>query len=209
MITIQDFVQELSKKESTSDCSNPYESKNACRNLSRYLQYFLSKKAKILLIGEAPGYRGCGITGIPFTNPHTIQKSEAQFFQDCRHELLVQNQTSEASARAVWEILEEYNSHVLLWNVFPFHPHKPNDPSSNRKPSQMEIDIGKKLLQKILDLFEPTVIIAVGRVSQNLLNKIQLSQKIQYVRHPSYGGKNEFREGMRKILNNTLSAEDI
>ena len=38
------------------------------QNLEIYLQEMLDRDPKVLLVGEAPGFRGMRITGVPFTN---------------------------------------------------------------------------------------------------------------------------------------------
>jgi hypothetical protein len=67
MNDIEDFVIDLTKKRNTATVSNPYLKKDVADNLHRYLVAMHKMKGKrILLVGEAPGYKGCGITGIPF-----------------------------------------------------------------------------------------------------------------------------------------------
>ena len=37
-------------------------------NLSLYLRRMAERQPRLLLLGEAPGYRGCRVTGVPFTS---------------------------------------------------------------------------------------------------------------------------------------------
>jgi hypothetical protein len=43
------------------------------RNLELYLEEMLDRAPKVLLLGEAPGFRGMRITGVPFTNRTMFQ----------------------------------------------------------------------------------------------------------------------------------------
>lgn len=72
MDRIKLFIDELSKEESTSELTNVYSPKihqgKICReNLYNYFQRIKNNNSKVMLIGEAPGYNGCRLSGIAFT----------------------------------------------------------------------------------------------------------------------------------------------
>jgi uracil DNA glycosylase superfamily protein len=76
------------------------------------------RRAGILLVGEAPGYLGARVSGIPFTSERQLTGSGP----------------AEATATIVRRVLAELGveDEILLWNVVPTHPHRPGNPSSNR-----------------------------------------------------------------------------
>ena len=79
-----------------------------------------SLNPKILLLGEAPGYKGCKLSGIPFTSEYHILHEE--FFKDGFAVFDRTNPNKEASACAIWEVLSGINKLPLMWNIYPFHP---------------------------------------------------------------------------------------
>ena len=71
--SVSAFVQQLSVAPSVPGRNNFFDAShpaNAQRrsNLEVYLQDMMDRAPKVLLLGEAPGFRGMRITGVPFTN---------------------------------------------------------------------------------------------------------------------------------------------
>ena len=144
------------------------------QRLSSYLQ--ARRSAQVLLVGEAAGYRGARVSGIPFT-------SERQ---------LSGHGPAEASATIVHRVLAELGleESVVLWNLVPTHPHLPGKPLSNRRPTSAEIEQSRWFLD-LLVCWRRTI--AVGRLAECELGG-------RYVRHPSHGGAHAFRNGLIAAL---------
>jgi len=133
------------------------------------LRVYLESRADatLLLVGEAPGYRGARVSGVPFT-------SERQ---------LTGRGPAEATATIVQRVLAELELEALCWNVVPTHP---GSESSNRRPTWPEILAARPFLD---ELAENRRLIAVGRLAARVT-------EAPYVRHPSHGGAAGFRAGL-------------
>ena len=46
----------------------------------------------------------------------------------------------ERTANVIWRMLMRIDEPIFLWNVFPLHPHEPDDPMSNRRHTAKERD---------------------------------------------------------------------
>jgi uracil-DNA glycosylase len=178
--------------------SNPYSSPERLRNLGAYLGALCdSSYSGHLLVGEAPGYKGGAVTGIPFTSQDVLATSRHPFVAALRPSLTIPGRSAEATASVVWGHLEECDAVPAMWNVFPFHPHKANMPRSNRKPNRAEVEEGKQFLPLILDILRPDTVIAVGGTAAGAFSRLFPTTDVVYVRHPSYGGKADFLSGVQ------------
>ena len=120
MQTIQEFIDELKKYKNTLTVSNPYLEAGVSENLKAYLELMLSIDGKrILLIGEAPGYKGCKITGIPFTSGRVFDKVEHPILTQLKNKLRLSKIESENTATIVWNYLATKNNTPLFWNLLP------------------------------------------------------------------------------------------
>ena len=133
--------------------------------LREYLE--ARQSSPLLLVGEAAGYLGARISGIPFT-------SERQ---------LTGRGPAEASATIVQRVLAELELDALCWNVVPTHP---GTATSNRRPTAAEVEAARPFLER---LARDRRVIAVGRLAAQVTGA-------PYVRHPSHGGATGFAAGL-------------
>ncbi|KTR04253.1 hypothetical protein NS184_12385 [Curtobacterium luteum] len=104
------------------------------RNLATYLDT-VGRAATMLLVAEAPGWRGMTNTGVPFTSTRELGP-----------EYLVPPEPSapwEASSRVVQAVLAEWTGPLpVAWAVFPHHPFAAPDRLTNRTPRPAEVRAG-------------------------------------------------------------------
>jgi uracil-DNA glycosylase len=211
-MSIDSFIDNLAKTAVSSKVTNQYTLKtknhtpNQIRrdNLHAYLKQMATVQPTFMLVGEAPGYRGARLTGIPFVSPDILKQLPSRLGIP---PLVTPNEwphiQKEASATIMWETLAHLTARTvtavpLIWNAFPFHPHKPYKPQSNRKPTQKELEIGRPFLQELHNLFTIHTIIAVGNTAAHALTRWNIPH--EKVRHPSHGGKADFQTGLFKLL---------
>lgn len=204
---LKSFVEDLAAIEVTPNVYNQYsyeykESSIRRDNLLIYLKQMYKLKPKIMLVGEAPGYRGSRLTGVPFTSEHLLVNNMDGldlFGMDKGYRLAYPKEKllKEATATIIWNTFLQYDIKALSWNAFPFHPHKKDYEESNRTPLKKELLIGEKPLLEMIEMFEIKKVIAMGNKAEESLNKLGID--CHKVRHPAQGGKNEFVEGIKKF----------
>jgi len=165
------------------------------RNLRKYLESH-PEKPKALLVGEAPGYRGCRFSGVPFTSEAQLCSGILSFTGE--RSSRINPPWKENTATIFWKVMIRYHPKFIAWNCFPFHPHTPNNRLTNRHPKKREIERYSKTLSDVISLIEPKVIIAVGKKAEETLQNMNHDPK--YVRHPARGGAMKFKQGITKIL---------
>lgn len=197
---IREFVEKLARTEAPAHARNLWdysrpENEIRRRNLEGYFTAMQAHKPRALLVGEAPGYRGCGRVGMPFSSEKLVL--EHPFFAD-RSTFSIENLDApmgEASASIVWKTFDSLGFYPLMWAAYPFHPHKPGDPSTNRAPRPDEVELGSPFVRDLIDIFGITDLVAVGRVAEKTL--ATMGYEAHPVRHPSHGGAVLFAEGLK------------
>ncbi|MBX2848049.1 MAG: uracil-DNA glycosylase [Acidiferrobacterales bacterium] len=202
MNPIDEFVLRLSKKRNTSIVSNPYIKPELASNLKVYLNAIDQIPTKpILLIGEALGFKGGKLTGIPFSSGQIFERFEHPFLSQIKSDIILRDVESENTATIVWEYLSARGITPLCWNAFPFHPHPKGQKNKNRAPTAKEVKSGQRYLKQLQIIFESEIIIGVGSKGAHCARAAFPERHIIAVRHPSFGGKSEFIRGMDKVLN--------
>jgi len=197
---LDNFLISLSERESSNIVYNHYRDKDIRNNLRLYFEYLLLHWNDVLVVGETPGYRGCRLTGIPFASGEIIKKCQHEIFKEIRSKIKLNETSCENTATILWSYLRNHSSVSVFWNAFPFHPHKYGIPESNRKPTTSELEEGKQYLKAVYCLFQPKRLCSLGRIGEAVLRETFPNERIEYIRHPSYGGKKNCIEGLEKIL---------
>ena len=203
----ESFIDELAMTEVSQNVYNQYSyanQENAVRreNLLVYLKQIDKIKPKLILVGEAPGYRGSRLTGVPFTSEHLLMnnvKGLELFGKENGYKLPSEKDKllKEATATIIWNTLLEQDIVSLGWNAFPFHPHKKDNGKSNRMPTKKELLMGEMFLIQMIEMFQIEKVVAVGNKAEESLH--QLGIECLKVRHPAQGGKNAFVQGIKRI----------
>jgi len=174
MVTPTAFVARLAAARIGSTFNQYAEGERAPLLRRRLVEYLEERvRASVLLVGEASGYRGARVSGIPFTSERQLTGAGP----------------AEATATIVHRVLRalELDGDVLFWNVVPTHP---GSERTNRAPTRDETAGGLAFLG---ELARGRHVVAVGRVAERALG-------VPGVRHPSYGGARRFEAGLVELL---------
>lgn len=225
---IDAFVDRLAATNAPPGCVNPYSMSRhgvdigpeapgiRCRQLRAYLQR-RKDTARLMLVAEAPGYQGARFSGIAMTCERTLlgQKSgvpaEAVLGDvpatRTSHPGTGRNRPEQAhgfcepTASIVWRELVALGlaDRAVLWNVFPFHPHRADAPLTNRTPSRAEVAAHLDIIADLHAAFAPARVICIGNTARDHLQP--LYPDLPALRHPANGGASKFRDGLRRLVN--------
>lgn len=190
-------------------------------NLLAYLLPRLGR-AKVFVVAEAVGYQGGRFSGIAITCERMLldkhKTIRAKDVAPIRLErtssptssLLKGTQQkdgfNEPTDTVVWSAIVEKGIDpydTLLWNIFPFHPHKEDNPLTNRTPTETEQVLGWAYTKRLLELHrelggDEPLLLAVGQKSADTMGKFGLSAI--GLRHPANGGANLYRQGFAEAV---------
>jgi uracil-DNA glycosylase len=200
------FIQQLCAV-SLESVFNPYadrcrvhDLKNApairARSLRSILEVATDSGVDAIWIGRDLGYRGGRRTGLALTDDVHLgahsRRWGVEAFRPTTGEVI-----KERTAAVIWGSLQEIHRPIFLWNVFPFHPHEPGEPFSNRAHNNAERKIGEEILWELIRLLQPRRIVAIGNDASRTMSTA--STAAFQVRHPSYGGQTQFSRQIREL----------
>ncbi|MFF1632732.1 uracil-DNA glycosylase [Leifsonia sp. NPDC058248] len=168
------------------------------RNLRRYFHAIAESGPRVLLLAEAPGWRGMTVTGIPFVS---VREVRAGLFEGL--ELPPEPAAPwEASSAAVWSALAAWRGPLpLAWPIYPHHPFVAGDPCTNRTPRPGEVRAGTPVALELARAFGIETVVAVGRKAQGALAAEGVEAPA--VRHPAQGGARLFAEQLAALNRET------
>lgn len=204
--------------ECTADVFNPWTDRdprydaalNGPEARRERLRAHLSAEPALILIGEASGYQGCHVSGIPFTSERLLMAGAVPRVSCGGQRLSTRHVPwSEPSATVVWGALHALGvaATTVLWNAFPWHPHRTGNLQSNRTPTRLERAQGLPALAALLRASPDAGVLAVGRHAQLALLEIGSGTvsinggaAVAALRHPSMGGARLFCAGLRHAV---------
>lgn len=176
------------------------------KHLAVYFGERLSK-ARLVIIGEALGYRGGHFSGIPMTSERMLLQKHQQVVASIKPRRTSKlgvslNGFSEPTATIVWGALLKIGvlpDEFLLWNAFPWHSFDPRcGLLSNRMPNKSEQTAGLPVLKAFLELVACDEVVALGKIAAAQLKAVGV--KAHGVRHPASGGAKLFRKQIVSIV---------
>jgi uracil-DNA glycosylase len=161
------------------------------------LRHYLEERAgaDVVALGEAAGYQGMRWSGIAFTSEFDLVN---RWGSPYRRTSTRDRLWKEPSGTMVHNLLKELEAErrVILWNTVPAHPYQAGRPLSNRRPTPAEMELGAGFALRLIELLQPRLVIAVGRIAEEALG----GRATTYVRHPANAGGPAFAQGMRAAL---------
>lgn len=183
-------------------------------NLVAYLG--LRQQVDYIFMAEALGYQGGHFSGIAMTSermllgnheikPYDIvgnyQSQRVSWDKTAGRVTQKKFGYEEPTATVVWKALRDNGfdfCKVILWNIFPFHPHKEEEMLTNRAPTDVELLQGFEYFKSLQFMYPKAKIVAIGQKCACTLDKFGVAY-VKNLRHPSMAGITEFRKGMAEL----------
>lgn len=203
----KNFVKKLSEI-SLSNVFNPYSDRCAMfdlpnaasvrrKNLISYLTAIETSEVNIIWMGRDLGYRGGRRTGLALTDESHLSDMVKCYPGSNINKATTGPIVAERTAKEIWAAIRVIPLPPLLWNVFPFHPHKPDQPFTNRKFSTRELGVVDDLNRTLIEWLKIDTIVGIGQDAAKYAAEFGVI--VECIRHPSYGGTREFRTGVERV----------
>lgn len=167
--------------------------------LSSIINAACVRDVESLWIGRDLGYRGGRKTGLALTDQINVEAHLRRWGVTSGGKVVVKGiAQAERTASVIWQMLEEIETSVFLWNVFPLHPHEADNPFSNRAHTSKERAAGEEVLDGLISLLRPKRLVAIGQDAMKSSLRCAGERQVIAVRHPSYGGLRDFQKGLRE-----------
>jgi hypothetical protein len=184
-------------RQAFPELDGPGAARRRRENLEAYLERV--EVPRLVLFGEALGFRGGRFSGIAFTSERQLAGPAERrlpwggspFRATSRNPAL----WLEPSGSVVWGALGGEARGALVWNVFPWHPYGARGPLSNRTPERGLVMANLHVLERLLGEIDGARVLAVGRTAQAAL--VALGVEAPALRHPAHGGADIFRRQLR------------
>lgn len=206
-MTPSSFVRALSAL-TLNDVFNPYadvcpvyDRVDAAESRRRNLRNYLAAAAKIgvdtIWMGRDLGYRGGRRTGLALTDEYHLPELSRRYPGCDSRQATRGPAVAERTAAEIWAVIRAIETPPLLWNVFPLHPHEPSKPFTNRRFTTTERHAVDELNQSLISWLGIKRIVAIGQDAGQYSERFGID--VVTIRHPSYGGTRDFRQGMREL----------
>ncbi|QNP50001.1 uracil-DNA glycosylase [Diaphorobacter aerolatus] len=184
-----------------ADTCDVYDQDNAPAVRRRNLRTLLTAAERLgidtIWMGRDLGYRGGRRTGLALTDERHLPAMSHIYPGTQSSRTTVGPEVAERTAAEIWAVLSLLDKPPLLWNVFPLHPHEAGDPFTNRKFTSKELREVDELNASLIRWLGIRRIVSIGQDAASYAAKFGV--EVQSVRHPSYGGVREFREGISRL----------
>jgi len=167
----------------------------------RLKRHLMAPNARLLLVGEAPGYQGCRYSGLAFTSERLLVEGSIPRMEGLDGERITDRNKpwSEPSATIVWGGLHDHHlaEETVLFNAVPWHPEGSRGIHSNRTPTPAERSEGVQYLSMLLDIYPGIKVAALGNTASATLTELGIEHV--KLRHPANGGAPQFRSGLASL----------
>ena len=164
--------------------------------LLELLEKAVTTEVDAVWIGRDLGYRGGRRTGLALTDDVHLAMHATRWNMRIER-ATTGSMVAERTAAVIWKMLALVPVAVFLWNVFPLHPHEPEDPFTNRSHRPHERAAGEALLAELIQMLRPRRLVAIGNDAAKVAARLAAMTEVVQVRHPSYGGQNDFIRQIR------------